>query len=325
MAHHRRHQLLLAVKLAFITTGEEGARPPIFLDDSLTSADPERFAAAAVSLGRLSHQEERQVFYLTPNPADAAAFQHALADAGLPAAHHIDLAEVRGLEGAVNPTLLDPANLPDDTMAPDPKDMTAEEYATALRVPRPDPWARRGALNIWYLADDDLDLIRRLIDGNATTWARFGKTRDTLVTAGQITTAEAAGVEAVGEMWNAWRDGWRIGRARPVTRSFLKESEAVSMAYMEQVTAVLEECDWDGARLLRAIEEKKVKGYRAHKLAQLRQELEDAGLLDPRAPLTDDELITHTLERVSPLLASGCLDMQKVRTRALTFARLVAS
>jgi len=318
-----RAQLLLAVKLAFITTGEEGAQPPIFMDDSLTSADPERFAAVAASLGRLSNKEGRQVFYLTPNPADVAAFQRALTNAGLPPAQHIDLAEVRGLAGAAGPALLDPANLPADIMAPDPTDMTAAEYAAALRVPRPDPWARRGALHVWYLADDDLDLVRRLIDGNATTWTRFGKTKETLVAAGEITPAEAAGVEALGELWSAWLDGWRIGRARPVTRSFLKESEAVSKAYLEQVTAVLEECGGDGACLLRAIEEKKVKGFRAHKFAQLRQELEDAGLLDPRAPLTDDELISHTLERVSHLLASDRLDMQQVRAKALTFARLV--
>ena len=63
-----RAQLLLAVKLAFMTVGEDGARPPIFLDDSLTSADPERFSAVVASLGQLSAGEGRQVFYLTPTP-----------------------------------------------------------------------------------------------------------------------------------------------------------------------------------------------------------------------------------------------------------------
>ena len=89
--------------------------------------------------------------------------------------------------------------------------------------------------------------------------------------------------------------------------------------------ASCESCRWDGAGLLRAIEAKKVKGFRAHKLAQLRLELEEAGLWDPRAPLTENQLITHTLERVSSHLAAGQLDMQKVRTKALTFARLVGS
>ncbi len=139
-----RTQLLLAVKLAFMTVGEEGARPPIFLDDSLTSADPERFAAVAASLGRLAAEEDRQIFYLTPNPTDAAAFQRAMDGAGLPAAHHIDLAKVRGIAGTVDSSLLDPANLPKNVMAPDPAGMSPTEYATVLMASRPDPWAPPG-------------------------------------------------------------------------------------------------------------------------------------------------------------------------------------
>ena len=318
-----RAQLLLAVKLAFMTVGEEGARPPIFLDDSMTSADPERFAAAAASLGRLAAEEGRQIFYLTPNPTDAAAFQRALAEGGLAAARHIDLARVRGAESTVDSSLLDPANLPANVMAPDPAGMSPTEYAAALMVPRPDPWAPRGALHVFYVLSENLDLVRRLVDGNGPTLNRFEKSRDTLVTAAAITDNEATLTAAGGELWNAWLDGWRLGRARPVTSEFLKESAAVSGKFLESVTAALEDCGWDGARLLKAIEAKKVKGFRVNKLGQLRQELEDADLLAHGKPLTDDELLTHTRDRVAPLLATNILDMKKVRTMALTFSRLV--
>jgi len=318
-----RTQLMLAVKLAFMTVGEEGVRPPIFLDDSLTSADPERFAAVAKSLGRLAAGEDRQIFYLTPNPTDAAAFQRALDSAGLPAAHHIDLAEVRGVAGAADPAQLDPANLPANVMAPDPTGMSAPEYAAALMVPQPDPWAPRGALHVFFLLQDHLDLVRRLVDGNASTLARFEKSKDNLITAAIITIEEAALVIAGNKLWSAWLDGWRLGRARPVDSGFLKESEAVSDNFLEPVTTALEECHWDGAGLLEAIEGKKVKKFRTNKLEQLRQELEDADLLAHGSPLTDDELITHTRNGVAPELASGILDMQKVRTMALTFALLV--
>ena len=318
-----RAQLLLAVKLAFITGGEEGARPPIFLDDSLTSADPQRFASAAASLGRLTEREKRQIFYLTPNPGDAAAFQRALAAAGLPAARHLDLAEIRGLAGAADTSLLDAANLPANILAPDPAGLTPAAYAETLRVPRPDPWGPAGNIHVWYLADDDLDLVRRLVDAQASTFHRFGKVKETLLAAGQITAAEAARVDARGRLWNAWLDGWRIGRARPVTRQFLIDSEAVSKTYTEPVFTVLDECAWDAAGLLKAIEEKRVKGFRANKLELLRRELADADFLDPRAPLAGEELIIHTLDRVAPLLAGGLLDMQKVRTLALTFGKLV--
>ncbi len=318
-----RAQLLLAVKLAFITGGEEGAKPPIFLDDSLSSADPERFAAAAASLGRLTQVEDRQIFYLTCNPTDAAAFQRALAAAGMPAARHCDLAEIRALAGAADPSLLDPGNLPVNIMAPDPEGMTPAAFAEALRVPRPEPWGPVGNIHVWYLADDDLDLVRRLVDAEAATLHRFGKVKETLLAAGEITAPEAARLTARGHLWQAWLEGWRIGRARPVTRQFLTDSEAVSKTYLEPVIKVLAECAWDAACLLKAIEEKRVKGFRAQKLDLLRQELADADFLDPREPLTGEELITHTLDRVAPLLADGVLDMQKVRTLALTFGNLV--
>ncbi len=320
-----RAQLLLAVKLAFMTAGEEGVRPPIFLDDSLASADPGRFAAVAASLGRLAAEEERQIFYLTPNPADAAAFQRALTENGLEAAHTIDLAEVRDVAGMVDPSLLDPANLPANVMAPDPTGLNATEYAAALLVPRPDPWAPPGALHVIFVLNENLDLVRRLVDGNAATLTRFDNSRETLLTAGLITADEAALVNAGSELWSAWLDGWRLGRARPVTSEFLKKSEAVSGNFLEPVTVALEDCQWDGARLLEAIEAKKVKKFRANKLDQLRQDLEDADLLAHGAPLTEDELRTHTLERVAHLLSSNLLDMEKVRTLALTFARLVES
>lgn len=318
-----RAQLLLAVKLAFMTVAEDGARPPIFLDDSLTSADPRRFAAVAGSLGELAARENRQIFYLTPNPADAAAIQRSLAKADLLPAHHIDLGKVRGLAEAVDPSLLDPAILPPDLLAPDPTGLSASEYAAALMAPKPDPWAPRGMLHVFFLLDDHLDLVRRLVDGNAATVGRFTTGRDSLTTSGLISRDEAVLVAAVSELWSTWLDGWRLGRARPVTREFLKDSTAVSGKFLEPVTAALENCGWDGAGLLMAIEDKKVKGFRANKLEQLRQELDDADLLAHGAPLTDDALLTHTRDRVAPLLAAGLLDMQKVRTLALTFPQLV--
>jgi hypothetical protein len=219
--------------------------------------------------------------------------------------------------------LLDPANLPANIMAPDPTGMSATEYAAALMVLRPDPWAPRGALHVFFVLQENLDLVRRLVDGNAATLTRFDKSRDTLLAAGLITADEDALVTAGSKLWNAWLDGWRLGRARPVTGEFLKKSEAVSGKFLKPVTVALEDCQWDGTRLLEAIEAKKVKGFRTNKLEQLRQELEDADLLAQGAPLTDDELITHTRNSIAQLIAKNILDMQKVRTMALTFARLI--
>ena len=48
-----------------------------------------------------------------------------------------------------------------------------------------------------------------------------------------------------------------LGRARPVPREFLKSSNAVSGKFIKPVTSELENCGWDGAGLLKAIEGKR--------------------------------------------------------------------
>jgi len=320
-----RAQLLLAVRLAFLASAEDEARPPLFLDDALTSADPERFAAVAAALGRLAAEEGRQVFYLTPNPADAAAFRRALADAGLPAATHLDLARARGLAGAAGPASLDPANLPSLERAPDPTGLTAPEYAAALQVPRTDPWADPGALHVFHLAQGDLPLVRRLVDAGAATWGRFRRARQTAVAVGDLAPDEVDRVAACGEVWEAWLDAWRIGRAAPVTREFLAASDAVSDKFIDKVAEVLEELGKDGASLLAAIEDKAVPGFRTSKIDQLRDELLAAGLLDDRDPFDEADLELAVLDRVASRIRDGVLTKEKVRTLVRTFAMAVAN
>ncbi|HVS11654.1 MAG TPA: hypothetical protein VMS76_17430, partial [Planctomycetota bacterium] len=66
-----RTQLLLAVRIAFAAEAERGEPLPLFLDEALTTADPERFEAVARSLVALARAEGRQIFYLTSQPQDA--------------------------------------------------------------------------------------------------------------------------------------------------------------------------------------------------------------------------------------------------------------
>ena len=66
-----RMQLLLAVRVAFAIEAEKGRTPlPLFLDEALTTADPDRFRAVADSLRRLSEEDGRQIFYLTAQPEE---------------------------------------------------------------------------------------------------------------------------------------------------------------------------------------------------------------------------------------------------------------
>ncbi|MBX3144464.1 MAG: AAA family ATPase [Trueperaceae bacterium] len=74
-----RTQLLLASRVAYALVEEtrSGREPlPLFLDEALTTADPERFSAVALSLLELA-ASGRQVFYLSARPEDAGAWREA--------------------------------------------------------------------------------------------------------------------------------------------------------------------------------------------------------------------------------------------------------
>ena len=87
-------QLLLALRLAFAVEAERGREPiPIFLDEALTVADPERYRSVVECLHDFARKENRQVIYLTAQPTDVRAWEH---DAAAPP-HLIRLDEVRRL------------------------------------------------------------------------------------------------------------------------------------------------------------------------------------------------------------------------------------
>lgn len=320
-----RAQLLLAVKLAFITAGETDARPPLFLDDSLASADPERFATVARSLGRIAQAEQRQIFYLTPNPADIAAWKRALEAVGLPPAHVLDLAEIRGTAGAVDPDLMDPATLSPVPAAPDPTGMTAGAYAAALQAPAPDPWDSRGDIHLVLLLDDDLDLVRRMVDGGAPTLARYSRGRAVLLAARILKPGEAERIDRRGKIWRAFLDAWRIGRSAPVPRSFFRDSAAVSKAFAPRLDELLAACGGQARGLMAALRRGDVKGFREDKKNLLQQELEQAGYLDERDQLDRGDLILRTMAGLDIPSAGERAADGEVRRSVVLFESLLAS
>lgn len=79
-----RSQLLLASRVAYAVTLEQtaGLEPmPLFLDEALTTADPERFAAVARALLSLA-AAGRQIIYLSARLDDARSWQEAARSVG---------------------------------------------------------------------------------------------------------------------------------------------------------------------------------------------------------------------------------------------------
>ena len=309
-----RMQLLLATRVAF-ATGEEQGRPlPLFLDESLTATDPVRFGAVADAVLALA-EDGRQVFYLTSDPADVARWQQACARRGVAAPRVVDLAQARQVEGALDPEDL---VLPPAPEVPAPDGLDAAEYGRRLGVPQFDPFEGGDSVHLYFLLQDDLPLLRRLLQEAQVN--RLGPLRRVLALdgTGLLADDERARVEALGRVARAFADAWQVGRGRPVDQAALEASGAVSDAFIDRVTEVAEELGGRAADLVAAFEapgserDERLKGFRTSALEKLEAYLREAGYLDPSPRLTEAEILARCRDAVAEALDGGVLDTADV-------------
>jgi len=304
-----RAQLLLAVRLAFITRAEDGLPLPLFLDDSLTASDPVRFDAIAGGLAAIAAAQNRQIIYLTPSPADVAAWQRALAQRGLPSAREIDLGEMRSLGAAATDLKL--TDLP---AVPGPDGRDAAAYGKALAVPGADPWQPAEALHLFHLLRDDLPLLHRLLEAGVPTVGRWQVSAAPLQRAGLVTAVEAGKLAGRIQVWRSVLDGWRVGRGWPVTREILQGSDALSAAMLPKVLNVLEVTGHGASDFMAALHDGAARGLRQDKKSQLQDYLELAGCLDSRPILDADGLQAQVLSSVATAVRRRELDAMDVRS-----------
>lgn len=271
-----RAQLLLAVRLAFIETMEDGEPLPLFLDEALTTTDDERFAAVAVALARLARDQGRQVFYLTSQPGDAAAWQRALAGRELPPPRVLDLAAARGLAAAARPDQLPP---PAATAAP------------VLPVPPLAPRRGRDGQHVaWLLLDDAL--VARLTAARAALVGTALTVRDDLVAGGVLDEGIAEALRERADLLGLFCEYRQLGRGRPVTVEDLADSEAVSGTMRPRVLELLAATGGDPRAFDAGLDD--VKGLRGNVAARLREYLLEQGVLPDRDPL-DEPALLHRL------------------------------
>ncbi len=317
-----RAQLLLAARLAFLSLSEEGLRAPLFLDEALTASDPVRFDAIAGAVGELAASTGRQVFYLTSNPADLAAWQRALANRNLPVAHEIDLASRRALAAAATAAEL---KLPALPIVPPPNGLTAAEYGARLQVPALRPWAHEDDVHLFYLWKDDLDLVHRLMVGGLPTLGQWRRLGAELVQAAMIGAESAARIDARGEIYRAFRDVWQVGRGKPVTAEDLAASEILSPQMMTKARRLLAKTGDDSKAFMAGVLDSKIKRLNQAKKDALQDFLEREGHLDNRPVWEPDQIVAHVLGAVSDSLIAGILTPDEVRRLVLDLHRIAGT
>ena len=347
-----RMQLLLALRLAWIETQEQGGEAlPLFLDEALTTSDEERFAVMARSLERLAGagDEGRDGSGNIAEAGDGGRGRRASvagntgaegvgtrSEDGPGRRRQIFYLSARRHEPALwrqatgtSPAVIDLAavRFPSQAAAPEdyriespptlpvPDGRSAEAYASLLGVPpRLDPHRPEGGIHLFHLLRDDLALLHSLMEA----WR--------ILTLGQLEVllaSDAARAALPGEelrhrlcrrcrVVRTWVELWRQGRGQPVDRGVLEQCSAISATFIDRVAELAAHVRGDAEGLVRALREGVVERFRTSKLGELEQWLADEGYIDDQDRLTGEDRRRLTLQRVAPVTEVDAGDVNRV-------------
>lgn len=313
-----RVQLLLAVRVAFVETQEQGARLPLIFDEVLANSDDERARAVMEAVVALARQG-RQIFYFTAQMDEVSKWQAVLGEAGVPF-RLLDLERLKQQQEADLRPL--PPAAPARRPVPAPEGESYAEYGQRLQVPSilPDPDAL-GQVHLWHLLDDGEDL-HRLLNLGLERWGQLqalgeGELEAMVPGRGRRLHRQAG---AAARVLQAVVENWRIGRGRPVDGPVLEASGAVSNRFLEGATDLARAVGGDARRLLEALEGGQLRHFRQEKLADLRDYLRDQGYLDEREPLPFDVLLARAMAAAAADLGAGLITREHVERLVATVA-----
>lgn len=291
-----RMQMLLALRLAWTRRLElvwQGL--PLFLDEALTTADEQRFAAVAQSLETLAAEEGRQVFYLSARRQEVALWEKVTGARP----HHIDLARVRRMGEAAAPA--DYGLAPEQPL-PAPDDKTPAAYAAELAVPPVTPLRPVTELHLFHLLRDNLGLLYRLMrDWNVSTLGQLRALLASQSAANAIAdTRIRARLAGRSRAVEAWAHAWQLGRGKPVDRIALEASGSVSANFIDDVCRLAQSCGGDGARIIAGLSSGEVARFRTRNIEELQRWLEDNGFISAERQLDAGDRERQTLFTAGP-------------------------
>lgn len=298
-----RAQVLMAVRLAFLD-GIDTIKLPLFVDEALGTSDDER-ARQIMDALIATAQSGRQIFYFTAQLDEVGKWQQALADADVPHAE-IDLEVVRKRATAQKRPL--PASTPEKAATPRPlPDETPEDWAGRIGIPAPDPRAPVEQAHLWHMVQDPT-LTAELMDQGLQSWGALKSLMDAGGLRARISDERLREIRARAIRLAARNKAWCIGRPRPLTEQDLRDSGAVSDAFIDKVEELRQAVQGDARQLIEDLQNGKVTGFRKNKAEDLRTYFEEQGLITRETPL-DEEMIQ------ARVLAADVREGEKERVR----------
>lgn len=291
-----RVQVLLAVRVGFVEQQEKDTKLPLILDETLANADDHRAQVIIESMIGLA-EAGRQVFYFTAQGDEVAKWRRALtADADIDWTE-IDLSEARDLEASVAIPDLDDLETR-RPMPPSSTDHDHESYRDAIGVDVLNPYSDVGATHLWYVVEDT-NVLHELLELGVERWgeleAMLERGQEDLIPADEDVIEET---RRNAETIDAFTQAWQIGRGKPVSRSTLEESGAVSENFIDRVSDLARELNGDAEQLVVALRAGEVSRFRSGKADKLEEYFEQKGYLVSTPQLEDPEIRLRMVERL---------------------------
>ena len=289
-----RAQVLMAVRLAFLD-GIDTVKLPLFVDEALGTSDDDR-ARQIMDALIATAQAGRQIFYFTAQLDEVGKWRQALAAADVPHAE-IDLEVVRKRATARKRPL--PASSPEKPATPRPEpDEAPEAWARRIGIPAPDPRAPVEQAHLWHVARDPA-LTAELMDQGLQSWGALKALLDAGGWPDRIPEARENEIRTRALRLEVRNKAWCIGRPRPLTERDLRDSGAVSDAFIDKVEELRQSVEGDARQLIESLQNGEVSGWRKNKTEELRAYFEERGLITPEEPL-DEEMIQARVLAATP-------------------------
>ncbi len=281
-----RIQLLIAVRLAFIETQEPALKLPILADELLANSDDIRASAIIEALTEIA-REGRQIFYFTAQDDEVMRWKNVLSSENDSDYRIIRLSGKSDGIGFAGKIPVLPAFI---RQIPEPVNDDHNAYANQLDVPAFNLMTQDSSgLHLWYLINDNRLLYNVLKSG----LTHYGQLSSYLGYGGQIN-------GLTDEIWHRMNectavldryiDLCRTGRPGIIDRQVLLDSGAVSDTFINDVTTVLHSFSGNPEKLVEALYNGSVSGFRHSKTDQLEAYLSEHGFIDPQPILPDEEI-----------------------------------
>ncbi len=298
-----RIQLLLSVRLAFIEQQESALKLPVLADELLANSDDVRAKAIIDALVEIS-KEGRQVFYFTAQADEVAKWEASLKDT-----KDIDcnVYEIKGEnDTAYNMKDYKPSFSSiqlTNTNIPSPGMKTHKEYGKELQVPPFNLLTEPvNKMHLWYLLEDTGLLYNCLVNGIS----RWGQLKSFFRNNGVLESFDKDSFKKLSEkaaVLEEFQELYRKGRSKPVDRSILEQSGAVSDKFIDAVHQKLEEADYNPEALIAILKNKdtKVPRFQSDKIEELEEYLQAKGYLSNEKPLDKESILVNIQAYISNL------------------------